>query len=173
MARMNASDYRRLSARARSRDGGARLRAVDHLCVLAVACAYALMLAWLLFTGDVRFWLVLLGPASGFLALSALRRALDRSRPYEVLDIEPLLDAHEKRGSFPSRHVFSSALIAVALAPVQPLAAAGIGILTALIAWIRVVGGVHWPQDVIAGACLGVLWGLASYGVALACGLPL
>lgn len=173
MARMNASDYRRLSARARSRDGGARLRAVDRLCVLAVACAYVLMLAWLFFTGDARFWLALLGPASGFAVLSALRRALNRPRPYEVLDIQPLLDAHEERGSFPSRHVFSSALIAVALAPAQPLVAAGIGVLTALIAWIRVVGGVHWPQDVIAGACLGALWGLACYGAALACGLPL
>lgn len=132
-----------------------------------------LTLAWLLFVGDTRFWVMLLGPATGFLALSALRRALDRPRPYEVLDIHPLLDAHEKRGSFPSRHVFSSALIATALAPSQPLLAAGIGILTALIAWIRVVGGVHWPQDVIAGACLGVLWGAAWCGAAFACGIPL
>ena len=173
MAQMNANDYERLSARARSRDGGARLRAVDRLCVLAVACTYALMLAWLLFTGDARFWLALLGPATGFLALSTLRRTLHRPRPYEVLDIHPLLDTHEKQGSFPSRHVFSSALIATALVPAQPLLAAGIGILTALIAWIRVVGGVHWPKDVMAGACLGILWGAAACGVALACGILL
>lgn len=170
---MNADDYRRLSAAARSRDGGVRLRAVDRICVAAVALSYALALVWLAVAGDARLATVFLAPATGFVVLSLVRRALNRPRPYEVLDIEPLLDASTKGSSFPSRHVSSGALIAVALACVEPLWGIGVGVLTALLAWVRVKGGVHWPADVLAGLGAGALWAVAALALCAQCGLAL
>ena len=95
--------------------------------------------------------------AAGFLSLSIARHILNKPRPYEVLSIEPLIkkDTHGK--SFPSRHTFSMFMIAFCwffwCVPVGILLTiAGIAI-----AVMRVLGGVHWPRDVV----VAFLWALA------------
>jgi membrane-associated phospholipid phosphatase len=56
--------------------------------------------------------------------------------------------------------VFSSALIAVAWMPVSVPVAAVLLVISAAAALIRVLGGVHYPSDVIAGFAAGVLAGI-------------
>lgn len=157
---MDARTYERISKPIRSRSGGAALKNADRLCVLTVALIYAAVLLWLLIIQDARFWRVLLVPAIGLIAVSILRAALNAPRPYESLDIDPLLPATTHGKSFPSRHVASGALIAAVLAVVNPALGIGVAVLTALLAWIRVVGGVHHPKDVIVGALLGAALGI-------------
>ena len=60
----------------------------------------------------------------------------------------------------PSRHVFSASIIAMMCFTISPLFACILLVLAALEGYIRVVGGVHYPLDVIIGYLLGVLFGL-------------
>ena len=101
---------------------------------------------------------------AGQLALANLIKVIvDRARP----DIHPL--AEFSAASFPSGHTATAAATFAALALVVGrrrtastrvvLAAAAAG-LTALVACTRVLLGVHWTTDVLAGASLG--WGWAA-----------
>ncbi|HET6501319.1 MAG TPA: phosphatase PAP2 family protein [Amycolatopsis sp.] len=58
--------------------------------------------------------------------------------------------------SFPSGHSASAAAFAAGVALEWPLLAAPVGVLAAGVAASRVVTGVHYPSDVIAGGALGL-----------------
>ena len=101
-------------------------------------------------------------PAVTFAALSVFRAVYNAPRPYEQ-GIDSLMKKNTAGHSFPSRHVFSAFMIAVTWYAVYP--GVGIALLTvgALLAAIRVVGGVHYPRDVIAGAAVGIAASLIGY----------
>lgn len=83
---------------------------------------------------------------------------------------------HETDASFPSGHTTGTAALAVALALVVAAGRPGritqIGLLVAagLVATAvgasRIVLGVHWTSDVVAGLCLGTAWALGTVGTA-------
>jgi len=135
----------------------------DKVLVAMVAGAYCVSLVWLVVMQDERLWRMLLVPAISAAAVSALRAALDRPRPYEIYDIDPLIKKGTRGRSFPGRHVFSAAVIACAILYLN----IGWGIVAffamAAIAYVRVVGGVHFPRDVVVGATLGVLCGIVGF----------
>ena len=102
---------------------------------------------------------IILVPGVSFLILSTVRHCISRKRPYEEYDLDPLIHKEKKGRSMPSRHVFSSAVISMcALYICVPL-----GIVCLLItigaAFIRVLGGVHYPSDVIVGFAVGIVSG--------------
>ena len=99
-------------------------------------------------------------PGAGFILLTLVRAKINRPRPYETWDIRPLIHKDTKGNSMPSRHVFSSAVIAMAWLPVYPPAGVLFLILTAAAALIRVLGGVHYPSDVTVGFLTGILAGI-------------
>ena len=77
--------------------------------------------------------------------------------------IQPLLVRRKKGQSFPSRHTFSIFMIAMALGYVWMPAGILFLILGALLGSIRVIGGVHFPRDVIAGAAVGIGIGVLGF----------
>lgn len=100
-------------------------------------------------------------PFLSFIALTVARKAINAPRPYEVFGVAPLIPKDKEGSSFPSRHAFSIFVIAttflVALpTPLPGALAMGLGMLLAI---IRVLCGVHFPRDVIAGGLLGILAG--------------
>jgi membrane-associated phospholipid phosphatase len=117
-------------------------------------------------------------PLGGLLSV-LLKRLLDAPRPGAVLDatqfhlIGPLLSSH----SFPSGHTITAfaAATAVAVAGRSVLRSrtarlalpAGVFMLAALVGLSRVAVGAHWPVDVAAGACAGVLAGLSGAALGL------
>lgn len=124
---------------------------------------YPAMLLYLALMRDSRFLRVLLIPAAGFVLLSLFRKICNAKRPYEVWEIIPLIPKDTKGNSFPSRHVFSTYLIAMAAWYLWPplgilLCAAGI-----FLAAVRVIGQVHFVRDVAAGAAIGIAWGLLLF----------
>lgn len=161
---MTKEQYERLSAPLRARPNGARnLRRADRALTLAVYCAYPALLLVLLWRRDPRLLRVLLTPGLSFVLVSLFRRALNAPRPYEALDIVPLIPKDTKGQSFPSRHVFSVFVIAATFlycAVPLGLCMCAVGI---LIAAVRVLGGVHYPKDVLAGAAAGLLSGLIGF----------
>ncbi len=99
-------------------------------------------------------------PAVSFLLLSVFRAKYNAKRPYEVYGFKPLIKKDTAGRSFPSRHVFSIFVIGSTIWCVCPVFGAGVMAAGVVLAVIRVVTGVHFPKDVIAGAVIGFISGL-------------
>ena len=124
-------------------------------CVLAVYLCYGAALAALAWGRSGYFWCELLAPAAAFVLGTALRAAIGRPRPYEALHFTPLFPKATRGQSFPSRHCFAAAAIAVTtLGCCAPLGWALLAV-AGCIAVTRVLAGHHYPSDVLAGLGFG------------------
>ena len=111
------------------------------------------------------FLRALLVPAISFAAVTLFRRIFNAPRPYEKFGLPPAIEKDTAGKSFPSRHVFSVFIIAATIFYVHPSAGILLGLLGVVLAVLRVIGGVHEPRDVIAGALAGILCGVLGYYV--------
>lgn len=93
-----------------------------------------------------------------FVIVNILRRLIERPRPFEVLDGVTRLISLVSDGSFPSGH--AAAFFALAapfmFARSYPKTAFIFFFAAFVISLDRVLGGVHWPSDIVAGALVGV-----------------
>ena len=153
--------YKRISAPFREEFSVQAINVLDRVLVVAVAGVYVVSIMVLLASGEIgRALRVIAVPAATFALVSYLRERYDAPRPYELYDIDPIIvkDTHGK--SMPSRHVASAVIIAFALAWIHLDWGVVAFAASAIVAFTRIVGGVHFPRDVAAGA-----------GISLACGL--
>ena len=102
-------------------------------------------------------------PASGFVILSFLRKKINAPRPYEEWTIKPLLDRDSPGQSMPSRHVFSATIISMACFHASLSVGVVLLVLSALLGLVRVLGGVHYPKDVVVGYICGLVWGVIFF----------
>ena len=102
-------------------------------------------------------------PASGFVILSFLRKKINAPRPYEEWDIKPLLDRDSPGQSMPSRHVFSATIISMACLHASLTMGMICLTLSAFLGLVRVLGGVHFPKDVVAGYICALVWGVIFF----------
>lgn len=161
---MTAERYAKLSAPFRSRPWAVKgLRSANWALTLLCYICYPALLLWLLAYMDARLWGAVLVPAGSFVLVSLFRSKVNRPRPYEAMDIQPLIIKNTKGNSFPSRHVFSVFVIAMTWGWICPPVGAALMVVGVLVALIRVIGGVHYPSDVLAGAIIGILAGLILY----------
>ncbi len=129
-------------------------------CLYAAYPALLLVLALL---RDARIWKAVLIPAAVFVVVTVIRKAIDAPRPYEALDIQPLIPKNKKGESFPSRHVASAFVLAEAFWYINPFLGLLVGIMALLIAVIRPLAGIHFPRDVAAGALLSLALGIPAF----------
>ena len=139
------------------------IKFVNKLLTLITYFAYPAMAAYLFVKGDERFLKVVAVPAAGFIMLTVFRKAINRSRPYEKFDIDPIIKKDTKGQSMPSRHIYSITVIAMTFLYVMPALGIVFLVFALILAGVRVIGGVHYPTDVLAGFLLGVLSGLPLY----------
>lgn len=99
----------------------------------------------------------------GFFLLSLGRSLYNRPRPYQTWEIQPLIKKDSLGKSFPSRHVFSATVIAMLALMLNPWLGGTMLFLAAILAILRVLGGVHYPSDVLAGYVIGILVGFLLY----------
>lgn len=156
---MTAQQYDRLSAPFRAPARACGLRLVNKLLTVACYLAYPMALLALAWTHDHRLVKAVLIPAISFVLVSAFRRVVSAPRPYEVLDITPIIHKDTRGKSFPSRHVFSVFVIAMVLLWLEPPIGILFLLMGVLLATCRVIGGVHWLRDVLAGAVIGICAG--------------
>ena len=102
-------------------------------------------------------------PASGFVILSLLRKKINAPRPYEVWEIVPLLDRDSPGQSMPSRHVFSATIISMACLHASLSVGLILLILSAILGLVRILGGVHYPKDVVVGYMCALVWGVLFF----------
>jgi membrane-associated phospholipid phosphatase len=103
---------------------------------------------------------VLASAALPFFAVGFVRMMIDAPRPYELYDFYETKPKERAGRSFPSRHAYSSFVIAtISFLYSVPL---GIGLLLIGLALIasRVLLGIHFIRDVVAGAAIGIISGL-------------
>ena len=102
-------------------------------------------------------------PVSGFVILSFLRKKINAPRPYEVWEIVPLLDRDSPGKSMPSRHVFSATIISMACLHASLTMGMICLTLSAFLGLVRVLGGVHYPKDVVVGYICALSWGVIFF----------
>lgn len=101
-------------------------------------------------------------PGISFVAVSIFRKCYNAKRPYEIYDFKPLIPKDTIGKSFPSRHVFSIFVIGTTLLYHYMFTGVLILYMGCLLAAIRVITGVHFPKDVIAGGLIGILCGAVA-----------
>ena len=102
-------------------------------------------------------------PTTGFVILSFFRKEINAPRPYEVWEIIPLLDRDSPGQSMPSRHVFSATIISMACFHASLSVGVILLVLSAFLGLVRVLGGVHYPKDVLVGYVCGLVWGVIFF----------
>lgn len=161
--------YEQWAAPLRGRPGVVRaLNIVNHGIVVVFYGAYALLLGWACVSDPWKLAPLVGVTAVGFAAVSFFRKRFNAPRPYECCAIAPLIARDGAGKSFPSRHAFSAFAIAAswfaASAPVAVVLLAA----AVVLAVCRVLGGVHFPRDVVVGALIGSATGaLAAFLAAL------
>lgn len=92
-----------------------------------------------------------------------LKNAVERVRPYDMIEGLRSLIGEVSSWSFPSGHTSSSfaAAVAVALTFGRKIGVPAI-ILAVLISLSRLYIGVHYPTDVLAGAVIGTICGIVA-----------
>jgi undecaprenyl-diphosphatase len=96
-----------------------------------------------------------LGIAGNFL----LSLAFFRERPFAALEgIVPLIDAPLFSKSYPSDHATVAFAVATCIFLVKPKAGAVMYALALLVGLGRIMAGVHYPTDVLAGALIVIPW---------------
>ena len=143
-----------------SRKISSTLKIISHLCVLISVATYASLVA-LSFIDSVRLGIsiIALGGAP-FVIVTLARRWINAPRPYELYDFYEKRPKEKSGQSFPSRHVFSSFMVAALSWLLSPWIAAALGALGILLAVSRVLLGMHFIRDVVAGALIGILSGI-------------
>lgn len=149
-------DYAELSRAMKKKPYKNILIRSDALLTALVFLSYPLLLLYASDYADSEFPAFVLIPFCGLIAVTVMRRIINRERPFEKYGYIPVLKKRGKGRSFPSRHVFSAAVIACGWMIIYP--SAGIVLMGAAvcIAAVRVLGGVHYISDVCAGFALGI-----------------
>lgn len=136
---------------------------MNRILTTIVFVTYPMYLLFLLWKKEVWLSRAIIVPLDSFLVVSFVRYLINAKRPYEKFELPPVLEKDTKGKSFPSRHVFSVFVIAMAVFYTFPVAGIVLMVIGVLLGVIRVIGGVHEPKDVIAGAVVGILCGLIGY----------
>jgi phosphatidylglycerophosphatase B len=120
-----------------------------------------LILDWVVGSEQLVFDIVV--PAASFCLVSLVRWQINAQRPYEMYPIDPLIKKDTRGKSFPSRHVFSMFMIALCWLGMSVPVGVVLLVVGGIIAWIRVIGGVHFLGDVLAGALIAVICWACGY----------
>ncbi len=112
----------------------------------------------------IRLLKFILVPLAALILVTVLRHVFHAPRPYDQMNYYPLI-SHKPGNSFPSRHTASSVIIAMAFWYVcQPLGITAAA-LAVLVGISRVVAGLHYPRDVLAGAAVSLVVGGLGFWV--------
>ena len=137
-----------------------QLRLCNKIVTSVYYVVYPFLLLYLFIIQSEKLLPTILIPLLSIVGITLLRKVLACPRPYEEYPIDQILEKESQHNAMPSRHVFSASIIAMMCFTISPLFACILLVLAALEGYIRVVGGVHYPLDVIIGYLLGVLFGL-------------
>ena len=137
----------------------------NKICTLSMYLAYPLLILYMFWVRDAYVARVIMVPLDSFIILSVFRYFVNRPRPYEKFELPPVIAKDTTGKSFPSRHVFSAMVIAMTFLLASPWSWLGVVfvVIAVLLGIVRVLSGVHYPSDVIAGAGFAVVAAVVGY----------
>jgi undecaprenyl-diphosphatase len=124
---------------------------------------YALGLVLLLFGGEQRFLAVgaaAVASGAGIALFLQIKKATRRKRPSEPHCWADLLPPDQF--SFPSGHTITAFAVSIALAGFYPDLAIGLLFCAISVAASRILLGMHFLSDVLAGAAIGSMLGIGA-----------
>lgn len=96
-----------------------------------------------------------------------LKNIVMRARPFvDAMDGVVVVGGEVSGYSFPSSHATTAFAMAVVLSFFEPRLKAGLFVLAVFVSLSRVYMGVHYPVDIVAGACIGLCIGIGSLRIA-------
>lgn len=137
-----------------------RFSAIDAIGIFFAVYALPLMAIALAVLGLRKYSLISYAIMSASLAYAVngiIGIVIARSRPFVDHSVTQLIDKLATSKSFPSDHAAVSFALASVLACAYPKGAIFFFVWAALIALSRVYVGVHYPADIVAGACVGIV----------------
>ena len=155
--------YDNLASHFRDETAATAINVLDKALVYLIAAIYIVLIVFLFATNDpalVRFVVV---PAVTFIVVTVLRAWLDYPRPYDLYDIDPIIVKTTSGKSLPSRHVASAVAIACAITYVHLDWGALAFTACVIVAFTRIVGGVHIPRDIIAAFAIALAIGIIGF----------
>ncbi len=136
---------------------------VGKSITIAIYIFYPLFLIMLLLTEFNTFLKAALVPLISLIVISIIRRVINAPRPYEVYETPPLYDKKTSGLSFPSRHSFCVFIIGFSVISVSLPTGIAILLLGVVLAADRVLCGVHFIKDVVAGFLFAVLSAVVGF----------
>ena len=135
---------------------------VSMVAVIASALVYAVTLYFAFKESIVSCIKVLLFAGIPFILVDLSRRLINAKRPYEVYTFYEKPPKNKKGNSFPSRHAYSVFVIGVLSFSLNPFVGIAILCLGLALCICRVLLGIHFIRDVIAGALIGIISGVCG-----------
>ena len=130
---------------------------ISHLSVILSALVLLRMILFLWVNDQSSIPKILLTLGVPFILVSILRHIINAPRPYELYDFYKTPPKQKCGKSFPSRHAYSAFSIATAALFILPWWVGAILITSAVFLCIaRVLLGIHFIRDVLAGALIGI-----------------
>ena len=130
---------------------------------LIMFVSYGILIVFMFFSDIKIFARITLSPLTVFAIVTFFRKIFNRPRPYEKFATTSVFGKNKKGESMPSRHTACAFIIAMAFMYVSiPLGIAYL-IISTLIMISRVLAGVHFISDVIAGMAISLLYGYFSF----------
>ncbi len=172
MTRMYKEYYERISKRWREKPNGSLLLSgIDNGLRGFVASLYFILLIWLVLNQSPLLLRAILVPLVTFVVVSVWRATINWKRPYEVHDINLLIKKDTQGKSMPSRHMASATIIACTLLWVATITNNTLvwvlelfaSLSCVAIAYVRIVGGVHFPRDIAVGAITAIVFALVGF----------
>ncbi len=143
-----------------SKKASTSLKIISHAAVALSVIAYAAIIAY---TYKEEPWdaaLLLLFSAIPFVIVTLARKFFNAPRPYELYPFYQTPPKEKHGESFPSRHVFSAFIIATLAITVSIPLAAALFVIGICLGTARVLLGMHFIRDVLAGALIGIISGI-------------
>lgn len=117
-----------------------------------VYISYFVIIGFLVVFKDIKGLMIMIIPTGvSFFAVSAARALVNKPRPYEEMNITPLKSNPKSGKSFPSRHTFAAFAVAFTTYFIHPVCFYVLITFAVLIAALRVLCGMHYVKDVVAG----------------------
>lgn len=134
------------------------IKYANKIITAVIFVSYPVFLAFLFYYKNDNLLKYVLFPAVSFVLVSVFRHFFNAQRPYEKYGYIPIGKNNLKSGkSFPSRHVFSAFVISFVFLDYSTVLGAVFISLSFVLGIIRILSGVHFLKDVLAGITAAAL----------------
>ena len=145
------------------------LGVISHILSVLFVASFAMILGAIIYSEIYSDAAIVAASALvGYVAVSVMRKIIDAPRPYELYSFYEIKPKKKSGRSFPSRHAYSAFAIATLTFVLSTIFGFLFLALALVICVCRVLTGIHFIRDVVAGAIIGILSGVLGI-VLIAC----